>query len=161
MQLKPPSSHHPFCPMTPRTYNLHKKSLCLVSPQQHMNARKVSGTFIPNALEFPDLFDEKMTLVNCATAGWPAMRGRMWVNVANDIVVLVTEGQCDWQLALNRSQEGNCHLALSLSVCLSRQLIFFPLSSHLNSLIRPLLFLLSTHFLAPISPPQPTLALQL
>lgn len=26
MQPKPPSSHHPFCPMIPRTYNLQKKS---------------------------------------------------------------------------------------------------------------------------------------
>lgn len=111
-----------FCPMEALIASI-RKPFVFFPPKQHMHARTVSGPFIPKAAQGSGVPRSLWRTGHCGQSciGQAAQRGGMWVSVANDTLVLFPEGQADWQLLLDRSQEGNCHptLSLSLSVGLS------------------------------------------
>ncbi len=128
-----------------------------------MHTCTVSGPFIPKATQGSGVPRSLWQTGHCdqSCIGQAAQRGGMWVNVANDTLVLFPEGQFDWQLVLDRSQEGNCHLTLSLFNCLF--LFFFLPPPFLSSYFFPAYFPSPSHFIASASasPPQPTFSLQL
>lgn len=155
----------PFCPLTALIVAI-RKPFVFFPPKQHMHARTVSGPFIPKAAQGSGVPRSLWRTGHCGQSyiGQAAQRGGMWVSVANDTLVLFPEGQADWQLVPDRSQEGNCHptLSLYLSVFPSHPrhsfFLFLP-PPFLSPFLSPSYFPSPTHLLAPTSPPQPAFSL--